>query len=169
MRWVQLTAGALAAWSVAGAAVTQTEPTPPPPAPPVEAAAPTDPLADRKANMRAMYAALTVLQTELRRRAPVWDKIDPAAADLAARAQDVKAWFPEGSGAGAVRASRARALIWTQGEQFEAEAMELMLAAAPLKALADARQAGELNAQLTPVFRACISCHGVYREKLSGR
>jgi len=153
--------------AVADPAAPPEPPTPPePPAPPPP---PVDPLADRKANMRGMFEALSILQRELRQRAPDWSKVDPAAADLTARAQGVKAWFPEGSGPGPGRTSRARAAIWTQSDAFEAAAVDLMTVTAPVKAMADTRDAGGLNAQLTPVWRSCIGCHQTYREKLSGR
>lgn len=69
-------------------------------------------------------------------------------------------YFPEGTAAGEVEGTRAKAEIWQTPDDFRAQAQALADAATALAATTDL--AG-LQAALGPVGQACGSCHEAYR------
>ena len=112
-----------------------------------------------KANAGREKALIAVMKGE----APLDAKAVQAAQDQAAAMKDMLSHFPAGSGADAVKGSRAKAEIWQQWDKFT----QLANGAVPAtQAAADAAKAGNVqafNEKQQAAVKACADCHKDYR------
>lgn len=86
-----------------------------------------------------------------------------AAKDIAAKADEIGSWFPEGSGPETGRKTEAKAEIWTQPEAFAKAQGDFVEAAKQLDALAVAGDAEGFAAQAKALGGTCKGCHDDFR------
>jgi cytochrome c556 len=118
----------------------------------------------RNTHMKAQGAAIGVLAGMAQGEVPYDATAASAAAAqlLAVASEDMSAYWPVGSEAGAVAESRARPEIWTNMDDFMAKNAALVTAAEAMVA-ASAVDLASLQAALPAVGGSCGACHEAYR------
>lgn len=74
-------------------------------------------------------------------------------------------WFPEGTGPESGFKTEAKAVIWTDSEDFGVKITEFQAAIAALVLAGESGDAAAVTAAFGAAGKTCKSCHDVYREK----
>jgi cytochrome c556 len=120
---------------------------------------------ERHEHFEALGKASKALREELRQTAPALEKIRDRAAAINSYAQQLRSWFPAGSGPQDGVKTHALAKVWTQPDEFARAAARLTDAAAALNAAAQSADLAAVRGAVLPLGAACKNCHQRFRHK----
>lgn len=131
------------------------------------AAAPdiADAIKARRTNYKEIGGAFKTISDEVKTGAPIIDVIAPAAQEILRRGKMQMNFFPVGSGPESGEKTHAKAVIWSELDNFHKLHQDFLDAATNLNtAIASGDVATITKAQQT-LGKACKSCHDRYRER----
>lgn len=121
-------------------------------------------IAERKEGFKAMGGAMKALAGELKKDTPNAATMAAAAAKLAATAEKIPAWFPEGSGVESGVETDALPYIWKTKDKFNSINDKLIIDTKALAAATSGSDIAAIKKQLLVVKDTCSSCHESYRK-----
>ena len=127
---------------------------------------PTDPQAAfqaRHEGFERMGKSFKALNRELKGDAPNLDVVRLQATVVADSARQIPNWFPAGSGPEAVPRTRAKAEIWSNGQDFQQRAQNFIQAASAFVQTAQGSDVAAIQGALPGLGNSCKECHDRYR------
>lgn len=118
---------------------------------------------ERQEGFKEMGAAVKSFRDELKGGKPDTAKIAATADQLAALAEKIDGWFPEGSGPSSGVKTDARDYIWENRAKFDDITKALIVESKKMSALAAGGDVAGMQKQLTVIRDNCSSCHDSYR------
>lgn len=120
---------------------------------------------ERHESFEAIGKAFKTLGDELKKSTPDIARIQENAAVIAAKAPQVKDWFPAGSGPQDGVKTHALEAVWKEPDAFGQAAAKLVDAASALNAAAQSGDLAAVRGAVPPAGAACKGCHDRFREK----
>jgi cytochrome c556 len=105
------------------------------------------------------------LRDELKAPSPDLAKVRQYTGDLAARAPNLPAQFPAGSGPQPGVKTEAKAEIWTNASEFKQDAAALATAANALNTAAQGNDVAAIRTAADNLGKACKNCHMTFRQE----
>ena len=105
------------------------------------------------------------LHDELKAPSPDLAKVRQYTGDLAARAPNLPAQFPAGSGPAPGVKTEAKAEIWTNPVEFKQDAAALATAASALNTAAQGSDVAAIRAATDNLGKTCKTCHMTFRQE----
>ena len=118
----------------------------------------------RQANFQDMGAAFKAINDELRASRPNSTTVDFSIDSVVRYGNQVKNWFPEGTGPDLGIEMEAKANIWEEPAEFQARIEQLETALGDLAA-AKGGDAETVQAAFMKTGGACKACHDKFREE----
>jgi cytochrome c556 len=123
-----------------------------------------DVIKGRQSNLHDLGAAYKSLTDELKKSKPVPVLVQQYIGQIGQLAKQREYWFPRGTGPEAGIDTKAKALIWTNPEDFSRRMQVLGSEAEKLVALENSSNTASIVDQLRALGESCKSCHDKYRE-----
>lgn len=105
------------------------------------------------------------LRDELKAPSPDLAKVRQYTGDLAAKAPNLPAQFPAGSGPQPGIKTGAKAEIWTHAAEFKQDAAALATAASALNTTAQGNDVAAIRTAADTLGQACKNCHTTFRQE----
>ncbi len=117
----------------------------------------------RHEHYEEMGKAMKGISAELKATSPSPETLQRHAAVIAGYGPQLLTWFPEGSGPGEGRDTRAKDEIWNDPDTFRQRAQAFEAAAANFHEVAQGGNVDAIRAALPDLGASCKNCHDLFR------